>query len=104
MTIEDYFPSLPLSGFRRISDASEKYNCVAWAAGHDDEWWDIAEGYYWPEDVPREAAVQHLVKVYELLGFVRCESDRLEDGFEKVAVYSDGYLWTHAARQLQSGK
>jgi hypothetical protein len=104
MSIEEIFPKLVGSNFRRISEPDEKYNCVAWAAGRDDEWWDIEPGYRWPDDVPRHCAVENLVRLYEGLGFVRCASDALEEGFEKVAVYGDGYIWTHAARQLQNGK
>jgi hypothetical protein len=104
MSIEEIFPKLGGSHYRRTSEPDEKYNCIAWAAGRDDEWWDIAPGYRWPDNVPRHGAVENLVKLYESLGFVCCASNAREEGFEKVAVYGDGYMWTHAARQLDNGK
>jgi hypothetical protein len=47
---------------------------------------------------------------YETEGFVALEGDRtcidgsLEDGIEKVAIYSHGNVYEHAARQLENGK
>lgn len=104
MSIGEFFPKLVGSDYRRTSEPDEKYNCIAWAAGRDDEWWDPEPGYRWPDNVPRDWAVENLVKLYESLGFVCCVNDAREEGFEKVAVYGDGYMWTHAARQLDNGK
>lgn len=104
MTIEEYFPNLPSSGFQRVSEATENYNCIAWAAGHNDIWWDIAEGYYWPDDVPRVNAIENLEKVYERIGYVKCQSREPEKGIEKIAIYGEAPLFTHAARQLETGK
>jgi hypothetical protein len=33
-----------------------------------------------------------------------CDDDRLETGFDKVALYGNTFLYTHAARQLSDGK
>jgi hypothetical protein len=104
MPIENLFPRLVEAGFRRISSEDAKYNCVAWAAGRNDEWWDVEPGYRWPENVPRDSRLDSLIKLYEALGFVRGATKDLEQGVEKVAIYGDEYFWTHAARQLPDGK
>ena len=39
-----------------------------------------------------------------LEGFESCDDDALEDGIEKVALFADGGLFTHTARQLRSGR
>jgi hypothetical protein len=38
------------------------------------------------------------------MGYLICESDGVEEGFDKVAIYAQGGRWTHAARQLPDGK
>jgi len=104
MTPDLFFPNLKQSGFRVTSRPTSVYNCLAWAAQVDDAWWDPAPGYYWPDQVSRDGSIGSLISVYEKLGFRRCDDDALEMGFEKVAVYGNNWEYTHAARQLPSGK
>ena len=33
-----------------------------------------------------------------------CLEETLESGFEKVALYGSGFMYTHAARQLPDGR
>jgi hypothetical protein len=33
------FANLHSGNYRDTSPATEKYNCIAWAAGVDDDWW-----------------------------------------------------------------
>ena len=89
------------------SPESPKYNCIAWAANEDFRWWwPIPEDlYYWPENTPKEETLEAFVKAFETLGYVACDNDNLENGFEKVAVYVDiSRKPTHAAKQLGNGK
>ncbi len=45
-----------------------------------------------------------LFSAFEQLDYALCDSDSLEPGFEKAALYSDtDGLRTHAARQLADG-
>lgn len=44
-----------------------------------------------------------MVLAFQSLGFVECEDASLESGYEKVALYSLGMMYTHAARQLPNG-
>jgi hypothetical protein len=101
---ESLFPKLVSEGYTLTSDPDEGYNCIAWAAGVDDGWWDPADGYPWPNGVPRNYEPDTLVRVFETLGYQRCDDDSLEIDFEKVAIYANGALYEHAAKQLPNGR
>lgn len=84
------------------------YNCIAWAAGEDDRWWEPIGpsdvGYYWPRDASDGYSLQCLVEACRSIGYRTCETDAVEVGFDKIAVYGDSSgRWTHAARQLPCG-
>ncbi len=101
-------PNLREDGPRKTSHADADYNCIAWAAGFTDRWWwptPVEKGIYWPEDAPRERTVDGFVAAFVTLGYQPTQSDGLEPGFEKVAIYVDlTNRPTHMARQLSSGR
>jgi hypothetical protein len=98
------FPRLTTTNHRVTSPATPEYNCIAWAAGRTDRWWQ--PGAYWPVFVPSDDfGIGTLERAFAALGYVDCgTSDQLESGIEKVALYGSAQLYTHAARQLSSGK
>ncbi len=104
------YPKLTDSSSGITSEATDDYNCIAWAAGEDFRWWepDLTGNYYWPEGVERTATLEAYVAAYETLGFSRCENGELEAGIEKIALFGSGSNGdekpTHAARQLECGK
>lgn len=105
---EATFPRLSGTAFEKTSPATREYNCIAWAAGEDDRWWEpipSGAGYYWPQGARRGTDIGALVEAYEAIGYVKCEDGTIEDGYEKIALFasSDGE-WTHASRQLGSGR
>jgi len=112
--LENWFPHLKEDGWRKSSDESEEYNCIAFAAGDVNRKWDPDEsgGRYWPEGVPRTLELSSFIKLYEVeRGFVQCDLNYdLEAGVEKIAIYCNfnpqlkTVEVTHAARQLPSGK
>jgi hypothetical protein len=103
--LETAFPHLRAAGYRITGPATSAFNCIAWAAGETDGWWqaDLADGY-WPEGIPRDGSVQSLVALFQALGYQFCDAPQLEDGFEKVAIYAKGDAYTHAARLLEDGR
>ena len=103
-SLEEIIPGLALSGYEITSEPSDVYNCIAWAAGDDTDWWDWHPGAYWPEPVPRRREVEYLIMVFEHLGYEVCDNGNLEAGYDKVAVYACNGLWEHAARQLADGR
>ena len=90
----------------KASDADVRYNCIAWAAGDCDHWWEPSglNGHYWPDGVPKDYTIESYQAAYENQGYEVCGSGELEPGFEKVALYANSTGFPlHAARQLPDG-
>jgi hypothetical protein len=98
--LEKVFPALAGDGYALSSPETSAYNCIAWAVGESHRWWE--PGIYWPVQAGDDVAA--LVTLFASFGYVPCEGEGLEPGYEKVALYA-GELdeWTHAARQLPGG-
>jgi hypothetical protein len=98
------FPQLTSGNHRITSSPTTDYNCIAWAAEDTLRWWQ--PGVYWPVSAGRDdAGIGVLESAFRHLGFEPCESGILEANLEKVALYAEsGFLYTHAARQLPTGK
>jgi hypothetical protein len=104
--LETLFPGLAGSGYRITSPKDRRYNCVAWAAGEDHRWWspDLAGRYYWPVRATRTETLKAVSEAFGTLGYVECDTDAPEDGFEKIALFADtNGTPTHVARQLATG-
>ena len=106
--IEIVFPNASGTSCKRTSAQTPEYNCIAWAAGENNCWWEPGLpsdlGYYWPSGATEGYELPCLIEAYQTIGYEVCKDDNVEIGFEKVAVYgsADG-RWTHAARQLSNG-
>ena len=97
------FPHLTEMNHRITSPPSPDYNCIAWSTGDSSRWWQ--PGVYWPVDaLPNECSVGTLAMAFAALGFQDCGNASLESGFEKVALYGESEFYTHAARQLPTGR
>lgn len=97
------FPNLTPVNHRVTSPATAAYNCIAWAAHDTARWWQ--PGVYWPEPIdPFDCGLEVLRRAFRLLGYEDCPDGTLEAGYEKVALYGESALYTHAARQLPSGR
>lgn len=99
----DTFPRLTDRNHRITSEPDVGYNCIAWAAGKTEHWWQ--PGVFWPVESSRDDhGIGALERAFEALGYEECPDGSLEPGFEKVALYGGGLVYTHAARQLPNGK
>jgi glycine/D-amino acid oxidase-like deaminating enzyme len=104
--LERIFPALRGTPYEITSPAEPDYNCIAWAAGDTSRWWEPDESpfSYWPAGVPREYTLQAYAHAFRQRGFEECPDDRLEEGWEKVAIFAtEEGLPAHAARQLADG-
>lgn len=106
---ESDYPNLAATGYKKTSERSHRYNCVSWAAEDTEQWWEAQlkePGVYWPKGVKEGIRVGNYVQLFQFLGYVPCgnENTRLESGFEKVAIYGDGGVFQHVARQLSDGE
>jgi hypothetical protein len=60
---------------------------------------------FWPVETSRDDhGIGALEQAFRALGYQECADERLEPGFEKIALYGFGFVYTHAARQLPNGK
>ena len=103
--LELTFPNLRASGYRITAPATNRYNCIAWATGDQDAWWqaDLADAY-WPEGIPADGTVPSLVALFQFLGYEACDTLVLEQDFDKVAIYGRAAEYTHVARQTTDGR
>ena len=102
--LEKSFPKLRKGRYEITSPIDIAYNCFAWAAGEDSIVIDPYRSYSWPSGIPREQSLKVFIMLFESKGYKVCSSSKLEQGFEKVAIFIDNtYIPQHAARQLASG-
>ncbi len=102
----DQFPQLAHDGYAPHSDPTPAYNCLAFAAGIDNEWWQ--PGFVWPAELSDEdLSVTALIAMFERKGFELCPDGSTEAGVEKIALYGgarDEEEYEHASRQLEDGR
>ena len=103
--LQEVFPNLV--AYQITSPPSEKYNCIAWAAGDATLWWwpDEGPGIYWPPGIAKEETIPMFTSLFAGLGYSPCSSADTEDGFERIALFANASDFpTHAARELPSGR
>lgn len=105
----DVVDSLPniVGKYKRTSDPSIKYNCLAHAVGVDWGWFEPPNhlpGYYWPPGIDAEWNDKTIKEVLSRFGYKElADGSDLEEGYDKIAVYGDTEGPTHFARQLPNG-
>ena len=102
--LEAIFPNLRTCRWDITSEPDGEYNCIAWAVGWTNKPWWPNDFAHWPEGVPLEETVDSFVAALGTVGFVQCDDDRVEEGFEKVALFALDGIKKHAARQLTDGQ
>lgn len=103
--LENHFPRLRGADYRITSPPTDRFNCLAWAAGDTTQWWQPTAPHYWPPTAPRDFSLAACAQAYAALGYTPCEGEEPEQGFEKIALFADEEgLASHAARQLPEGR
>ena len=101
---QDLWPYLENDAPSIESEATDEYNCVAWALGITDENWDpVSAAYDWPRTASRSLRLETFIGVYRRYNYEVCTDDSLEPDFEKLALYADHGNFQHVARQLPEG-
>ena len=109
MPIEEIFPALVKGGYQITSPVDKRYNCIAYATGDTANWWwllpaDVKE-VFWPAGVTRAETLTAFRDAFASVGFVLCENEDIEAGFEKIALFAnDQHTPLHAARQKANGR
>jgi hypothetical protein len=107
--IELVFPGLRGTAYQVTSPPDDTSNCIAWATGDTTRWWWPHEPVpgrrvYWPPGVAREETLEAFCAALATLGYAVCDDERLEPGYEKVALFALVGAPKHAARQLPNGR
>ena|SRR5712691_7417154 len=109
-TTQVLFPDLAADNSLKLSDLSPKYNCIAFAAGDTQRWWEppvddvLDPGQYWPADAPKNIHINSCIRAYELHGFERYSEGVIGQAFETIALYAyDDNQTAHAARLNKDG-
>jgi hypothetical protein len=111
--LEGCFDDLTRTLYRVVQPHTNRYNCIAYAAGDETRWWwpDPYGEYYWPPEAVREQTVdafEGMFRLFEYSDLVHPESCFLT---ERVAIYYDRVgsppdTWaempTHGARQMMN--
>jgi hypothetical protein len=103
--LERVFPNLLQDGYQITSPEDYQYNCIAYAADDNRNWWQPSEqgGTYWTHDDSR-LTLENYIQAYATLDYEPCDTEELEEGYEKVALYVDAFgIPSHAAKQKESG-
>jgi hypothetical protein len=100
-----YLPALREERCEITSISTWDYNCVGFVVG-DYRWWhpEPQDEHYWPPGISRDFSVESYIRAFETAGFVSCVDGGEEDGFEKIAVYQSGGLFTHVTMQVAPGR
>lgn len=104
--VEAAFPGLKRGAYKKTSDQTNAYNCIAWAAGETHrKWWpDPMNTAHWPPGAPRVESVDAFVKAFESIGYQLADKAKPAKGYERIALYALHGKPKHAAKQLASGK
>ena len=107
-----YFPRLGPDNHRITSPVSRAYNCVAWAAGIENQhlWPSGAEDLMtepevsWPKGIRSDESIEAFVEFFESIGYRLCNGPESEDGYLKLSIFVKDEYPTHTCRQLPSQK
>lgn len=96
------FPGLAGTPFTITSPCDPGYNCIAWAAGDSSRWWepDPFGDYYWPPTATREYSLEAYKAAFRHIGYSASSDVLDEQGTKRIALYANGVVPTHAARQI----
>ena len=97
------FPNSFIEPFVITSPETPQYNCVAWALGDIENWWEADEDYLWLDTIEFDNNLSTMQSLFKHFGFEPIDKPNLNNGLEKVALFSDdGIYCTHVARQLST--
>jgi hypothetical protein len=109
------FPRLQTTNYKHASEATARYNCLAFANGDHRHLWEAGKHggrYYWPPDIAD--TLDGWTEIFTKKGYVLTTVREPEPGFEKVAIYidledllpghvaiSDGRTWASKLGRIQ---
>lgn len=98
------FPNSEKEPFLITSPETKTYNCLGWALGDAEQWWEADEDSHWLPDLPENDHISTIVLLFQKFDFEICTESSFEMGFQKIALFSlDSIVCTYVARQLDNG-
>lgn len=99
-----HFPNSSKNPFQITSPPIPQYNCIAWAYGINTvRMWPSTPNFYWPSNITNNSNLSSFIELYESIGYKICDDEKLENEFEKIAIFELNGNVTHASRQLTNG-
>jgi hypothetical protein len=98
--IESWFPNIVGKDFK-IFKSTNEFNCVAYSLDFYGDWiWTNEKT--WPSDkIPRNSGLNGFKELYKLNGYIDCDNEYFEEGFDKIAFYSKDDIPIHACKQFE---
>lgn len=92
--------------YKLTSPETFEYNCIAFAMGMLDRWIDSSDiPWHWWPPVRKDTSPSSLVEAFKYFGFEECGmDDKVDEQYDKVALYKDDIQWTHAAKVVADGE
>jgi hypothetical protein len=95
------WPKLRADNYSHTSDATGRYNCIAFANNRDNKWWQAGlygGRYEWPSGI--SDTTDGWVEMFTRQGYRPTDNRKVEAGIEKVAIYVglDDLLPSHVAK------
>jgi hypothetical protein len=99
--LEAKWQKLGSGNYKKASDATARYNCMAFANDNERKWWQAGlygGRYYWPPYIPD--TLEGWVKIFTEQNYELTSNREIEAGFEKIAIYVDlgDMLPSHVAK------
>lgn len=105
------WPQLTESSGVLASPESLSYNCIAYAAGDESQWWEPyvippkEPGLYWPPGATPDNTVEAWSEALGTVGYLPCLDSQLEPDTEKAAIFTNAQgVPTHVAKQATDGR
>jgi len=108
--VYQHFPKLRNAEHEKTSERTYgkpiQYNCLAWAAGDNLNWWETRAEWYWPTDYPPDLEfepdipINIVMDALRAVGFQRCDDSEYVPGHDTVALYASDGIFKHAARRI----
>jgi len=113
--LEAKFLKLQSGNYNHASDATPRYNCLAFVNGDHRHLWEAGKNggrYHWPKGI--SDTLDGWTEIFTREGYELTDNREIEPGFEKVAIYidlgdllpghvamSDGRVWKSKLGRLQ---
>ena len=106
--IKKFFPNINEENIKITSPIDDSYNCIAFAYGRSDiKYWpddsDMGDDCEWPNDIKRGNNMDSFINLFESIGYIICDNENFEQGYEKICIYEKDDVPKHAAKQLLNG-